>query len=290
MMKLNQFDQDRTFGVEIEAFGVDRYTLAQALNNAGVPCVVESYNHTTRNHWKVVTDASVFDNYGRSANSFELVSPPLKGADGLEQVKRVCEILGRLGAKVNKTCGLHIHHDARDYNRVEYFKNLVKLYGRMERWLDGIMPKSRRGNDNQYCMSLAAKLDTELARLERCETAEEVRAWMGTRYLKVNFESWWRQGTIEFRHHSGSIDAEKIVNWIVLTQLILRKARTTRALKYESWSDRAARYGSENDKRFRPWFELGMKGWDESDTWVRSAITWSKQRKKHFEQRERRAA
>jgi hypothetical protein len=35
------------------------------------------------------------------------------------------------------------------------------------------------------------------------------------RYHKLNTESYWRHNTVEFRQHSGTIEYEKISNWIL---------------------------------------------------------------------------
>ena len=45
------------------------------------------------------------------------------------------------------------------------------------------------------------------------------------RYYKVNLQSLSRYGTIEFRQHNGTIDAEKILNWVSFcTQFVLASA------------------------------------------------------------------
>ena len=75
----------RKFGIEIEFVNANRETLAQKLVANGIPCFYEGYNHTTRGHWKIVTDATVRGGY-------ELVSPPLQGEAGLLEVKKVLAI------------------------------------------------------------------------------------------------------------------------------------------------------------------------------------------------------
>ena len=98
------------FGVEIECTGVDNYTVSAALNNVGVFCMVEYYNYTTRGHWKIVSDCSVHGDYAK-----EIVSPVLNGQAGLDQLKIVCHVLNELGIKVNRSCGLHVHHEGRGF-------------------------------------------------------------------------------------------------------------------------------------------------------------------------------
>ncbi len=64
----------RRFGIQIEAYNCTRERLAAELREAGINVAVEGYNHTTCNHWKLVTDASLTGN-----DTFELVSPVLEG-------------------------------------------------------------------------------------------------------------------------------------------------------------------------------------------------------------------
>ena len=45
------------------------------------------------------------------------------------------------------------------------------------------------------------------------------------RYFKLNCQSFFRHGTIEFRHHSGTTDFAKIKNWILFTAIVIEKAR-----------------------------------------------------------------
>ena len=72
----------RKFGIEIEAYNCTREKLASELRSAGIDVAVEGYNHTTRNHWKLVTDSSLTGN-----NTFELVSPVLEGEAGLKELE-----------------------------------------------------------------------------------------------------------------------------------------------------------------------------------------------------------
>lgn len=47
------------FGIEIEAYNCNMERLARELREAGIHVAVEGYNHTTRDHWKLVTDSSL---------------------------------------------------------------------------------------------------------------------------------------------------------------------------------------------------------------------------------------
>lgn len=194
------------FGVEIEMYNVNASRVAAALTLNGISCYVEGYNHATRDHWKIVGDGSV-----RGFGACELVSPILNGADGLAQIDQVCRVLSENNAKVNRSCGLHVHHDASDFRKDQLHK-VVKVYQRVEKHVDSFMPESRRGNNNYYCHSVLS-------------SGEAIAREGVSRYYKLNLQSFFRHGTIEFRHHSGTVDVDKIKNWVLFTALVVDKAR-----------------------------------------------------------------
>ena len=72
---------NRKFGIEIEAYNCSRERLARELRESGIEVVVEGYNHTTRPHWKLVTDSSLNGN-----DTFVLVSPILFCYYGLREL------------------------------------------------------------------------------------------------------------------------------------------------------------------------------------------------------------
>ena len=203
---------NRTFGVEIEAFGVSRDALLAELRAQGLEAQSESYNHTTRPHWKITSDSSI-----TGANAFELVSPVLQGLEGLADLERACRALRICGAQVNSTCGLHVHLGARDLS-IEAMRQLVRNYLVLEPTIDQLMPTERRGNAAYYCRSL--QRGRTLAQAEQAilnaTTAQELgnAANGGCRYHKVNVQSFFRQGTLEFRQHSGTTNFEKISFWV----------------------------------------------------------------------------
>lgn len=217
----------RTFGVEIEFVGNLNRVLAE-LNANGINCKFENYNHTTTSRWKIVTDSSVRDSSGN--RGLELVSPPLSGINGLKELKKACAALQEADAKVNKTCGLHVHHDMNDAT-VKQFQGLFYLYARHEGVFDSVMPVSRRGNNNIYCRSIETMVLVD--KIKAAESVNDLKAIFPTeasRYCKLNFRSYLRHGTIEFRQHSGTIEFEKIAHWVLLTQAMVRRAFEDRRL------------------------------------------------------------
>lgn len=232
-------DMDRTYGVEIEFTCSDlRNGVAAALTAAGIPCQNEGYNHTTRRNWKIVYDASV----GYGDDAMELVSPPLKGMDGLEQIEKVCAVLKSLNARITKNCGLHVHHDAKRF-KAENLRRIVQLYAAFESELDKMMPESRRVQNNRYTKSLKhgfdnLQFDTNYA--GRIADAQNVNYRSESRYYKININAFHQHGTIEFRHHGGTVDAQKIIAWVILTQRMVERCKGTRPApvkEVKQWRD-----------------------------------------------------
>lgn len=196
---------NRNFGIEIEAYNCTRERLERELTAAGINVQVEGYNHTDHtDHWKLVTDSSLSGN-----NTFELVSPILHGEQGLEELEKVCWVLDLCNAKVNDTCGLHVHMDAAEFD-LSTWKNLILTYKRLEGIIDNFMPRSRR--NNRYCKALSAITENSI---KHARNIGDLRAaFFHNRYHKVNLEAYARHRTVEFRQHGGSTNFTKMSAWI----------------------------------------------------------------------------
>jgi hypothetical protein len=224
-----KFNEYRTFGIEIE-FKIsirDGQTVAYNLSQeSGVAVAFRGYTHEVMRTWKLITDASV-------TGGFELVSPPLSGLAGLEEVRKMMRALVTLGASVDRQCGLHVHHNAADLTPDE-LAGLVVFHTQFENVIDTFHPMSRRSNN--YAQSRYYPIEKQ--------SAEQIRA-AGTltgkrdlfdqnygsgqsrnsRYRKLNTQSFRLYGTVEFRQHAGTLNGTKATNWILFTQLLVEKAK-----------------------------------------------------------------
>jgi len=218
-----EFSFSRTFGIELEVYGANRSRIVTEMRRLGIEVESESYNHNTRNHWKIISDASI-----SGADGNEIVSPVLSGVDGIEQVKKVCLALNRAGAKINTSCGFHVHFGANDLN-VQNFRNLFQSYLELENKIDEIMPESRRGSRNTYCKSLASIASSKSAALTKIKNAQTINdmsnAFNLSRYFKLNIQSFQRHGTVEFRHHSGTTQFSKVKNWILICARLIEYSK-----------------------------------------------------------------
>lgn len=219
------------FGVEIEFLNeslcggyVNSEEIAMKMTSRGVRCNVEGYNHIDKTFWKMTRDGSC---------GLELVSPPLTN-DRIWELKVACDVLREVGAKVDKRCGLHVHHDASAMT-LRNFKNLFLIYVRYEKTIDSFMANSRRGDNNHYCNSMLTNVanNSHPQRMEvvnaimSSTTLEEIvrKFSCGSRYVKLNGNAFVRHGTIEFRQHQGSLNYDKIMNWALLTEAMVERAK-----------------------------------------------------------------
>lgn len=209
----------KTFGAELEFESprANRAEVAAALTAAGVSAFDAGYSHATSPRWKLVSDASV-TSASANGHSMELVSPILEGETGLAMLRKACEVLTRLGCTTNRTCGLHVHVGARQM-AIAAMRRLAILYSDFESVLDSMMPPSRRENNNTYLQSNVAgrRNNGSKADIARAADVRELARNIngGSRYAKLNFTSHWKHGTVEFRHHSGTVNADKACNWVV---------------------------------------------------------------------------
>ncbi len=194
----------RNFGIELEAYGMPQTTVIRVLRDAGLNVSDNTcYRHSGYQTWKVINDSSI-----NGRNGFEVVSPILRGEEGIEEAKRAVNALNNAGADVNKSCGFHLHIDVSDASFTAV-KNLFTRYNQYEAKIDAFMPLSRRRNNNTYCKSLSSSMN---------HMANNIPTLSTTRFCKLNSKSYTKYGTIEFRQHSGTLNATKVANWIKFCQ------------------------------------------------------------------------
>lgn len=226
-----------TFGVEIETYNVLRDALIREVEQRNISIQSEGYNHRdNNNYYKIVSDASIHGNDGQ-----EVVSPILKGKQGLNSLKSVCDSLNAIGARVNKSTGLHVHFDASKISDT-HFVQIFKNYQKLESVIDTFMPQSRRANNNPFCRSLQG------IHYDGCRTKADVINYNGTRYRKVNAESYLRHKTVEFRQHSGTTDYEKISKWINFLRKLIQYSFDSEIETCERIED--IPFLTESEKRF----------------------------------------
>jgi hypothetical protein len=180
---------NRTFGVELEIVGLNQEMSYLVLKLAGIPCVdPEDYCARSKDKWRFVDDCSL-----NGCRTAEVISPILRGAKGLAQVRKVCNALQAAGAKVNTSCGLHVHVGAKDLTALEVVQ-LVQRYAEHEQYIDRLFPTSRRGNRAEYCGSMKAAgellKDPALRIDQQIEENKRALDWIGTSCNCPLHDSW----------------------------------------------------------------------------------------------------
>jgi len=206
---------DLTFGIELECVFPNSTSLSTLMENNG--------------HWSAVSDGSINGSYGR-----EFVSPILQGNAGEKSVIAMCEGLRLSKAKVNQSCGFHLHLGAEQLkNDFKKLKILISLYYVYDKLFFRYLPKARA--DNSYCQPLRLKypdimkkdsrseLDKYIYRTDSERSVESSKSskYDSARYGSINIHSIYFRGTLEVRSHSGTIEARKVLEWANLHGLIL---------------------------------------------------------------------
>ena len=341
--KLQSFNS-RAFGVEIEfvaprnivgdnngAYQGARVDAARAIQNKAneilnanivvgdpnncedaVEIVAEGYNHETREHWKIVNDGTARPTQRQIRNGliggFELVSPILKGETSMKQLKAILEAMRILGFDVSRHCGLHVHHDVRnwrqelrsnDYSKNEAamnkISNCITLVQKFENVIYGMLPESRR--NGRWCQPLNQTYNSvfhclngkathtkkeKMAYLKNNQKSHRNQAtFQNDRYCGLNFQSMFKHGTVEFRYGAPTLSFEKLSNWIVFTQAFVNMS--------EAWttvnSVKEMKIGTKAEVRLT--FEkmrdtLGLVKRMCQDDFQREASLWIRKRFDHF--------
>lgn len=195
-----------TIGVEIECFGFDKCILRDSLARLGIKSVVTGYSHCdSQDTYKLGHDGSINGDY-----PCEVVSPILKNLDSLREV---CGAINKAGARVNKSCGLHVHFGATAFTMAQW-RRIIMNYAAIESIIDTFMPMSRRADNNRYCKSIRICAQRVSALSDSTTIQALQTAFNDDRYHKLNVMSYKTHKTIEFRQHSGTICFAKIENWI----------------------------------------------------------------------------
>ena len=231
------------FGVELETVGRERGTVARAIQSV-VGGDVSHVGGSTydpweltdeRNRvWKVVADSSL-SNVPAHLRA-EVVSPVL-GYDDIPQLQEVVRAIHRCGARVDETCGMHVHVGTEAFGG-KALVNLARTFYKYEPLIIAALGVSEQ-RMRRYTKPLSDEFIARLAKL-RTRTREQVnRAWYGhfnnhptrycgSRYQTLNLNSVFYRGTVEFRLFEATLHAGKVKAAIQFVLAICAKALNSR--------------------------------------------------------------
>ena len=177
-------------------------------------------------NWSMCSDGSISRPDGYS--SVEWVSRPANGEKLRATINNLIKWTSEENGEVNRSCGLHVHIDATDTT----WRDLVGIAlvtHKIEPYVFKMMPLSRRNSN--WC----AELPLSAGSLASISSEEEfIDLWYDAagsepsndkyndaRYMGLNLHARYYLGTIEFRYHSGTLNRDKITNWIKLCNSIV---------------------------------------------------------------------
>jgi len=248
---------ERTFGVEIEFFGL-QYVVTPLDRGIIKPYCISSRAKDGRHitdlcrdfklplgsapdSWSFQADSSV-RGQGHTKHGTELTSPILHGVEGLVQVFKAFQFLGSIeGIDIDASCGFHVHHgvDPQSYHCKE-LQQLVRIVSQYEDSFYLLIP----GDRQNVATCRPIEIDVE-AFLEICESdsggkncrmqelwyspenrydpkAGKNSRYDKTRYHGLNLHSYWYRSTIEFRYHSAILHKiDEAMQWIIFTQFVI---------------------------------------------------------------------
>ena len=207
----------RAVGIELEAINED------------YDCMDSDFyedNWEFKNNWNVIHDGSIDSGEGKGREF--ITRGGLSGDELYQSIDNITSMLKFRGWQVNRSCGMHVHIDARDLNwrEIKYILAVSKL---SEQIIYKMLPRSRV--DGRWCKRIPIDINDILnikdnqdfidTWYQSFDTYPSYDKYNDSRYCGTNMHSRIIHGSIEFRHHSGTLDSDKIINWIEICQKIV---------------------------------------------------------------------
>lgn len=214
-----------TFGIEIECYipaSVGHAGVARALRAAGLNAQEAAYSGRNYDRWQIKSDASLQE-APRGYVGVEVVSPVLTWGDATHEdaIRTVSEYLVSIDAKVNRTCGGHVHMSV-GHLSANGLATLVETYTHNLHAIAPLIAPHRRdggrwaGIDAPHMLNGAAMIrrDGNVAQVQR----------IGHHACVINPDWYGQRGTLEFRHRDSTINHYKWLGWVGFLVSLVRYA------------------------------------------------------------------
>jgi len=224
---VREYDPHITFGVELECIvnkpgGWEQSSIGAREEIAEMAPfdLTAGHSHTDTSEggsWRITRDGSLRNNDINKV-AVEFVSPVLRGKDGFNELEAVMNwIRGELNGEVNVSCGTHVHFGVKPLKSQAVADYLLD-YAEHQGEINLLLPQSRR--DGEYCGYLDSWWEHIVKRYRNniYHLAHQIHG----RYYAINVRSYLKHKTIELRQHSGTLNFEKLYNWITINQKWLR--------------------------------------------------------------------
>ncbi len=229
-----KFESPFTFGVENESFGV--------LNLfAGKP---ERKMLATEEGWEKTLDQTIEPHLPTSGK--EVISRIVGNHQGDRDFRRVTEMLYLQGMEVNESCAFHTHVGIKELSDggiiseelgLEIIKQAILNYIELEDDMGFIDPNSRltfsykstfkdfdKTTDEIKPLILESKSVEALKNLIQPGGKKDKDGYTGRRRARINLFAVDKHGTIEFRHHPGTVEPNEQRAWLKFIDKFMLKS------------------------------------------------------------------
>lgn len=242
--------KEQKFGVEIEMTGLTREEAAEALSEYW-----QSYPHHSGGGydtwtvddeqgktWKLMSDSSIHalkkqgTRYVPTQDSkykVEMVTPVLTYEE-MGKLQEAVRCLRRVGARIGKQCGMHVHVDAANHTPQSLKNALSIMYSK-----EDILFKALKVNESRvehWCQPVREEMLRSARRLPTNTSMARLRnVWYEgedgsrdhydfTRYHALNLHSVFYRGTLEWRCFESTLHAGKVRANVTLALAISAQA------------------------------------------------------------------
>tara|TARA_Y100000004_G_C8954040_1_gene429943 strand:- start:3103 stop:4017 length:915 start_codon:yes stop_codon:yes gene_type:complete len=249
-----------SFGIELETLLPSEF--ADSIDIGDYHCGEPVYEAPRFNgrRWLVEHDSSISSrSYNRQGAEF--VSPVLVGNEGVENVLGFAEWLRSVGARVNNSCGVHIHIGidsvlGRNASSATMVAFLTKVAHLSYRWQDALYCQTGTRRDrNHYCQRIndssgwVMSVQSEQAKPMNDKCRHDTPLRQLPRYAPVNLQNMNGKGTIEFRAFAGTLNKNKLLHHLWSVFSIVHNAKRNLRQETYRWEQKSLR-GSESLKWF----------------------------------------
>ena len=253
--------KDQCFGVEVEMTGITREEAAQALAEYfgtehryyGGAYDTWKVTDPEGKDWKLMSDSSIdterkigrsYEPTGDTDYRVEMVTPKLTYPE-LPKLQECVRRVRRAGAKVNDSCGIHVHVDAANHNR-QSLKNLIGImYSKEDILFKALQVNEARAY--QWCQKVREPMLREARKLSSDETKNLTQLediwyegfendgrdrhdhYNRSRYYALNLHSVFYRGTVEWRCFNSTLHAGKVAAYVNLCLAISAQAIAQRS-------------------------------------------------------------
>lgn len=274
----------QNYGTEIEMTGITRERAAQALADlwgttpvhvGGMTYDKWTVEDTEGKTWTIMRDGSIwcekktgkktYQHTNDKNYSVEMVSPILTYEEQ-PKLQEAVRAVRHAGAKVNGSCGMHIHIDGANHTAKSLKNILTIMYSKEDLLFKALQVQDSRVS---YCKKTREDVLTKIRNQKNLTMDKVAEIWYGTkdwhwnanshydqsRYHALNLHAMFSKGTVEFRLFNSTLHAGEVKACVNLALAISAQAIRQNGCKMNKTA-------STNEKfTFRTWLlHLGLNG------------------------------